>query len=71
MTEAKHALGVSRPTLWRACSGRTSMPALVAGYRAFVQKHLAEMTGGEEAVRPIAVAESTGAAARSRRRRAK
>jgi hypothetical protein len=67
MTEAKHALGVSRPTLWRACSGRTRMPALVAGYRAFVQKHLAEMTGGEDAVRPIAAVESTGRAPRSGR----
>jgi hypothetical protein len=50
--EATHALGVSQPTLWRACTGRTHRPALVANYRAFVQVHLAEMTGGDEAVKP-------------------
>jgi hypothetical protein len=57
--EAAHALGVSRFTLRRFCAGKYSNPTAIAAYREFAQKRIAELTGGDAAVVPLAPASPT------------
>ena len=55
---ASRALGVSRPTLFRALEGAFANPQLVAGYRQFVAGRIAATAPPPPATPPPAAAKS-------------